>query len=230
MPSEQNERDHRDPPCKPSAAAPGGVAHDGNREDVGRRRLLILGAAAASLPACSDPNPPLGGPYGGTAEVLPPPNNGSDGGAMVRGGGSGSGAGSGSGSGSSGGCAGGTGAGGEGGTGCPCNSSTYAVTFSQHAGLMNVGDGVTVQPPGYTDSWGNDSIYVLQSAAGQYVAYSLSCSHEGCLVSQSTTGWRCPCHGTTFTSTGTYIQGPGNANLQTYSVCADSAGVTITLM
>lgn len=94
---------------------------------------------------------------------------------------------------------------------------------------MSVGSGVTVQPSGYQDNYGNDSIYIVQQSAGTYIAYSLSCTHDGCIVSKSGSNWRCGCHGATFSSTGVHTGGPGNGPLQSYTTCADSTGVTITL-
>jgi Rieske Fe-S protein len=94
---------------------------------------------------------------------------------------------------------------------------------------MTVGSGVTVKPSGYSDNWGNDDIYVVQESSGTYLAYSLSCTHQGCVVSKSGSGWRCGCHGATFSATGAHTGGPGNGDLQSYQVCADSTGVTLTL-
>jgi Rieske Fe-S protein len=88
---------------------------------------------------------------------------------------------------------------------------------------------VTVSPPGYTDSYGNDSIYVVQESAGTYIAYGLTCSHAGCTVSMSGSGWRCPCHGATFDATGAHTGGRNANHLQQYNACADANGVTITL-
>ncbi len=107
-------------------------------------------------------------------------------------------------------------------------SNIYAATFAANPGLMTVGQGVTVSPPGYQDSYGNDSIRVVQESPGTFIAFSLSCTHQGCLINASGTGFRCPCHGATFSGTGAHLSGPGH-NLNTYSVCADSNAVYITL-
>jgi Rieske Fe-S protein len=112
---------------------------------------------------------------------------------------------------------------------CSTSGNVYTATFSANPGLMSVGQGVTVSPPGYSDNYGNDAIYVVQESAGNYIAYALSCTHQGCQVNKSGTSWRCPCHGATFSATGQHTGGPGSGNLQSYSVCADSTGVTITL-
>jgi Rieske Fe-S protein len=95
---------------------------------------------------------------------------------------------------------------------------------------MTVGSGVTVSPPNYQDSFGNDSIYIVQEAAGVFIAYSLSCTHQGCLVTQSGSGWRCACHGATYSATGGSPTSPANTPLQSYTVvCVDATGVTLAL-
>ena len=112
---------------------------------------------------------------------------------------------------------------------CPTAGTTYTATFASNPGLMTVGSGVTVSPSGYQDNYGNDAIYIVQSSAGTYLAYSLSCTHVGCQLNPSGSGWRCPCHGATFSKTGQLTGGPGNGPLQSYAACADANGVTITL-
>jgi Rieske Fe-S protein len=112
---------------------------------------------------------------------------------------------------------------------CSTSGSTYQATFAANPGLQTVGSGVTVSPPGYQDNYGNDSIYIVQESAGNYIAYSLSCTHQGCVINKSGSGWRCPCHGATFSATGAATGSPARGNLQSYTVCADSTGVTVTL-
>jgi Rieske Fe-S protein len=198
------------------------------QNELSRRRLLVLGAAATVLPAC-----------GGTSSTLPP-EEAQDGGSSSSGadssssgstrsgsGGSGSGGSSGgaaSGSGSSSG-----GSASSGGMTCPTGSSTYEASFGANPALQTVGSGATVNPPNYQDGYGNDSIYVVQQSAGSFIAYSLSCTHQGCVVRKSGSGWRCPCHGATFSGTGEHTSGPGNGNLQSYPVCANAAGVIVSL-
>src|SRR5579859_7010581 len=74
---------------------------------LGRRKLLVLGAAVSVVPACSGADDPLGGPYGGTTKGTPPPTTQNGTGPIPGGGGSSSGSsgsssGGGSGSGSGG--------------------------------------------------------------------------------------------------------------------------------
>ncbi len=226
------------------------------RCELGRRRVLLLGVAATVCSGCGGGDVvPLGGPYGGDYS---PGSGGTDGGLSFGSGtgttspsgpgtsssgtgtaspssgtgtsssGTGTSSGNGSGTGTTGG---GTGPGSGTGTAPPPNcgtSNTFVADFATYPGLMTVGSGVTVSPPGYSDGSGNDSLYVVQESAGSYLAYSLSCTHQGYLVNKSGTGWRCPRHGATFSASGAHVSGPGS-NLKTYSTCADAAGVTISL-
>src|SRR5579859_469623 len=130
---------------------------------LGRRRLLVLGATATVIPACSDASSSLGDPYGGT---------GSNGGASGAGTGSSSGSGgsstssgggqtssasssssSSSGSaGSSSGASGGSSASSSGGSKCsPPTGNVLALSFSQYPQLQKSGGSVTVSAKGYSD-------------------------------------------------------------------------------
>jgi Rieske Fe-S protein len=156
----------------------------------------------------------------------------SSGGSGNSSGGSGSSSGSDSGSGGGGGSSGGDGGtcGSSGGMTCTTTGpNVYAATFSANPDLNTVGKGVTVSPPNYSDSSGNDFIWVVQESAGSFIAFSLSCTHQGCVINPIASGFLCPCHGTTFSPTGVRLAGPGTNTLQCYPVCSDSTGVYITL-
>ncbi len=45
-------------------------------------------------------------------------------------------------------------------------------------------------------------------------ALSMVCTHLGCIVSQSKTGFACPCHGSVFDSDGEVIGGPAPSGLR----------------
>jgi len=112
---------------------------------------------------------------------------------------------------------------------CTTTGNVYAATFAANPGLNNVGQGAIVSPPNYSDNYGNNTIWVVQESAGKFIAFSLSCTHQGCVLNKSGSNFRCPCHGAVFSSTGAHTSGPGYGNLQSYSACADSTAVYITL-
>jgi Rieske Fe-S protein len=182
---------------------------------VFRRRLLVLGAAASILPACGSDDPPLGGPYGGTASGLPGPTPGSDGGASASSsGGSGGGSGSSSGGGYT------TDAG-----PCATGTNTYVATFAVNPSLLSVGQGVVLNDvPGHING-----VWLIQQSAGKFFALDLTCTHQSCPVGWVTDEFVCPCHGSIFTATGAHVSGPGvNPLAMVAVVCSNADGVVLT--
>ena len=55
--------------------------------------------------------------------------------------------------------------------------------------------------------------WVLRDEAGLY-ALSAVCSHLGCTISKTDTGFECPCHGSRFNMKGTALQGPAVKQLE----------------
>ena len=51
------------------------------------------------------------------------------------------------------------------------------------------------------------NIYIYRTREG-FKALSALCPHLGCVISSSGRGFRCPCHGSTFDSHGTVLDGP----------------------
>lgn len=49
-------------------------------------------------------------------------------------------------------------------------------------------------------------------------AQSAICTHRACLLGQARDGFRCPCHGSTFTVDGHVTRGPARRNLPRFSV------------
>ena len=63
--------------------------------------------------------------------------------------------------------------------------------------------------------------YMVQPAAGQYMAYSRVCTHQGCTVDFAGTEFACPCHGAQFSvDTGDVSAGPAPSPLQKFNVVA----------
>lgn len=69
--------------------------------------------------------------------------------------------------------------------------------------------------------------FLLQPAAGTFLAYSGICTHNGCTVGydESAAEFACPCHGARFeVATGEPVQGPAQKPLTRIAV-AESGGV-----
>ena len=60
-------------------------------------------------------------------------------------------------------------------------------------------------------------LYVFNSADGFY-AVSSECTHLGCNVKHTASGFECPCHGSRFDENGRVVQGPAPRPLAWYAV------------
>jgi cytochrome b6-f complex iron-sulfur subunit len=58
----------------------------------------------------------------------------------------------------------------------------------------------------------------------EYRAYSLVCTHLGCLVAPTADGFACPCHGSTYASDGAVRRGPAERPLRELVVTLDDRG------
>ena len=59
---------------------------------------------------------------------------------------------------------------------------------------------------------------VIFNKDGELVAQSLVCTHLGCTVAESVTGFDCPCHGSRFDENGNVLAGPAQKPLKTLRV------------
>lgn len=63
-----------------------------------------------------------------------------------------------------------------------------------------------------------------------YIALSSICTHEGCTVAYNAPGGniKCPCHGSTFSTTGSVVVGPATSSLASYPATKSGNILTIT--
>jgi Rieske Fe-S protein len=75
-----------------------------------------------------------------------------------------------------------------------------------------------------------DQVVVTQPAAGTFKAFSATCTHQGCTVSEVTaTGISCPCHGSVFSITdGSVVNGPATKPLTAMKVTTDNGTLTVS--
>ncbi|MBS1617964.1 MAG: Rieske (2Fe-2S) protein [Bacteroidetes bacterium] len=92
---------------------------------------------------------------------------------------------------------------------------TLDLSSSSNAALANTG--------GYVIS---NNVFVINTGSG-YKAISMVCTHEGCIVSYTGSGFDCGCHGGRFSSDGTRLSGPPPSNLPTYTVTQSGTILTI---
>jgi cytochrome b6-f complex iron-sulfur subunit len=62
----------------------------------------------------------------------------------------------------------------------------------------------------------NDQPAAVQNLNGKYTVYSLICTHLGCVVAVDGDAFKCPCHGSKFSPTGTVTHGPATLPLPPY--------------
>lgn len=61
-------------------------------------------------------------------------------------------------------------------------------------------------------------VLLTQPSAGEVVAFSAVCPHEGCSVLPDTGKLTCPCHGSQFSLSGEVTRGPAQSGLQPFAV------------
>jgi len=79
--------------------------------------------------------------------------------------------------------------------------------------------GAAYQPPGR-------NVAVVRDADGVY-AVSLVCTHLGCIVKPSATGFDCPCHGSRFAHDGSVTHGPAPTPLHWVEVTGAEGQYTV---
>ncbi len=70
-------------------------------------------------------------------------------------------------------------------------------------------------------------IAVTRTADNDFVITGTECSHQNCCVGRNGDGWRCPCHGATFSFEGERLGGPAPVGLTRYGFSLDGDTLTI---
>lgn len=108
----------------------------------------------------------------------------------------------------------------------PSSAPTSAnPTGTKIAAVSNVPVGTAFK---FTDPATGTPAYLMQPAAGTFVAYSAICTHEGCIVNDNVANGRldCPCHGAQFdAATGAHTRGPGRGDLAKLNVTASGDSI-----
>ncbi|MGY4857122.1 QcrA and Rieske domain-containing protein [Cryobacterium sp. AP23] len=101
------------------------------------------------------------------------------------------------------------------GSGASTGSGTSAATEVAKLSDIPVGGAVAVMLNG-------SQVIVSQPTAGEVVAFSAICTHQGCIVVPEKKGLNCPCHQSLFdTATGAVLQGPATDALAGVAVALD---------
>ncbi|MGZ3441141.1 MAG: QcrA and Rieske domain-containing protein, partial [Polyangia bacterium] len=106
-------------------------------------------------------------------------------------------------------------------------SNKLTLTFAEFPQLTMPGGSICGQPSGAPNP-----MTVVRLDANTVIAMNSTCTHAGCTVAWNpgNNDFECPCHGSTFSSTGAVQVGPATIPLKSYPVVvnADSVVVTVT--
>lgn len=97
--------------------------------------------------------------------------------------------------------------------------SRLAIVVGDFPGLANIGQLVKV----------GDAHAVKRTDTTTFQAFSMFCTHEGCLTGLSSGQFNCPCHGSQFNGDGTVKQGPASKSLQQLPTSYNPATDTLTI-
>ncbi|KDE12367.1 QcrA and Rieske domain-containing protein [Rhodococcus aetherivorans] len=74
----------------------------------------------------------------------------------------------------------------------------------------------------------DQKVVVTQPAAGEVLAFSAICTHQGCTVAAVQDGTiNCPCHGSRFNLDGTVANGPAARPLESRAVTVENGEITL---
>ena len=71
------------------------------------------------------------------------------------------------------------------------------------------------------------SIFLSRLDSGHYIGLSTVCTHQGCDVTSSGSGFRCPCHGSRYDALGKNIRGPARRPLKQFRARRDGEFVVL---
>jgi Rieske Fe-S protein len=84
-------------------------------------------------------------------------------------------------------------------------------------------DVIAVSAPGF------DGRLALRKTGRTFLATSLRCTHQGCIVQALLDGYACPCHGAAFGLDGQVLAGPAERPLRQFEVRRLRDGLAIAL-
>jgi cytochrome b6-f complex iron-sulfur subunit len=91
------------------------------------------------------------------------------------------------------------------------------INLSDYPELANVGGNTII-----------GKTYIARTGESKFLVLSLLCTHKKCEVEKADDGFECPCHGSTYSSTGKVTNGPATKNLKSYKATYDADANTLT--
>ena len=91
------------------------------------------------------------------------------------------------------------------------------INLSDYPDLANVGGSTII-----------GKTFISRTGESKFLALSMVCTHKKCDVDYTGSGFECPCHGSTFTSTGKVTNGPATKNLKSFKTTYNAEENTLT--
>lgn len=108
-------------------------------------------------------------------------------------------------------------------TGPTTGAAGLTIRVADFPALANVGGIARV------DGGKGSPVAVVRTGAGSFSAFSLVCPHQGTTINITANGFKCPNHGATFASSGSWIGGQPTSSLTALALTYDAAAGTITI-
>jgi Rieske Fe-S protein len=99
------------------------------------------------------------------------------------------------------------------------NGGPVTITVADFPALATTGTLVAV----------GNFIAVKRTGTASFAAYSMICTHQGCLTELQSNAFFCPCHGSEFDGSGRVVRGPASRALPQYATSYDPATDTLTI-
>jgi cytochrome b6-f complex iron-sulfur subunit len=125
-------------------------------------------------------------------------------------------------------------------TGCgggPTSPSSNSTPLTSVSGVVNgrvvtvaVGSGALASTGGMAIAQTNlGNFLITRTGPTSATVLTATCTHEGCAVTGfSGSQFVCPCHGSTFSTSGSVVQGPANRPLQSFNAQVSGDVLTFT--
>lgn len=98
------------------------------------------------------------------------------------------------------------------------STTAKVINLADHPDLTNVGGSTII-----------GKTFVSRTGDTKFLAISMICTHKKCDVDYTGSGFECPCHGSTYSSTGKVTNGPATKNLKSYKTTYNEADNTLTI-
>lgn len=98
------------------------------------------------------------------------------------------------------------------------STTTKVINLADYPDLASVGGSTII-----------GKTFVSRTGDTKFLALSMICTHKKCDVDYTGSGFECPCHGSTYSSTGKVTNGPATKNLKSYKTTYNEADNTLTI-